>query len=102
MVKRLQLHDELVEILGTDNVYFQPPENVKLKYPCIVYKRSNPNTEYADNKVYTYKQGYDITVIYDDPDMSIGKDILMHFQYCKMGTTYTADNLYHDPLTLYY
>lgn len=32
------------------NVYFQPPESVKLLYPCIVYKRSAGDTRFADNK----------------------------------------------------
>ena len=34
----LNLHDEFIQILGTQNVYFQPPASTKLKYPCIIYK----------------------------------------------------------------
>ncbi len=39
----------LVSLLGSDNVYFQPPPTVKMQYPCIVYKRDYLNTEFADN-----------------------------------------------------
>ena len=30
------LHKILKEIIGNDNVYFQPPESAKLKYPRIL------------------------------------------------------------------
>ena len=102
MEKRLQLQQELEEILGTDNVYFQPPENVKLKYPCIVYKKAAPRTQHADDHVYTYTQRYDVTVIYDDPDMDISKRLVLHFPMCSLDRSYDADNLYHDAITLYY
>jgi hypothetical protein len=37
MAPRLQLQT-LLETL-TEHVYFQPPENLKVQYPCIVYQR---------------------------------------------------------------
>lgn len=102
MEKRLQLHEELVEILGTGNVYFQPPESVKLKYPCIIYHRKSPNITRADNSAYLVTQGYTLTVIYDDPDMDLGQQLVQHFPMCSLDNSYSADNLYHDILTLYY
>lgn len=102
MEKRLNLEDELAEILGTDNVYFQPPESVKLKYPCIIYAKAGIKGQQADNRNYILSQQYDITVIYRDPDEDISKRILEHFQRCSMGKTYKADGLYHDTLTIYY
>ena len=35
---RLILHDELITLLGSSNVYFQPPTSIKMNYPCIIYK----------------------------------------------------------------
>lgn len=102
MVKRLQLHDELEGILGTDKVYFQPPENVKLSYPCIVYKKAPPSTNNADNNTYTYTRCYELTAIYIDPDDDLGERIVKHFSMCKLGKSYTYENLHHDPITLYY
>ena len=52
------------------NVYFQPPESVKLSYPCIIYKRSAGDTRFADNKKYSYTAGYDVVVVETDPDRS--------------------------------
>ena len=36
------------------NVYFQPPENVKLIYPCIIYSRTRIDGTFANNDVYRY------------------------------------------------
>ena len=36
--RRNDLQKLLVEVLGSKNVYFQPPESVKMKYPAIVYQ----------------------------------------------------------------
>lgn len=102
MDKRLQLQSELEEILGTENVYFQPPESVKLDYPCIIYSKGTPDIKHADNKCYIFTQCYNVTVIYDDPDMEITKDLLGHFLMCSPGRSFSVDNLYHDTLTLYY
>ena len=41
MDSRPNLQAKLEEILGNKNVYFQPPESLKLNFPAIVYKRSN-------------------------------------------------------------
>lgn len=102
MEKRLQLENELAEILGTDNVVFQPSGSTRLKYPCILYEKAGFHTQQADNRNYKITQKYDITVIYKDPDESIARRILEHFEKCSHNRTYKADNLYHDSLTIYY
>ena len=63
--KRYLLHEELVAILGdgTRHVYFQPPENVKMTYPCIVYERHNINNIHANNGVYLQGCRYRVIVI---------------------------------------
>ena len=55
MNSRLKLHNILVEILGSGNVYFQPPESITLKYPCIIYGRVGIDAVHADNKLYKHK-----------------------------------------------
>lgn len=100
--KRLDLHAKLCDILGSKNVYFQPPESIRLVYPCIVYSRSNVRTRYANNKVYNDFDLYDITVIDKDPDSTIYKDILKSFQMCSFNRFFTSDNLNHNVLSLYY
>ena len=100
MNTRLELHKELCEILGSSNVYFQPPENLKLKYPCIVYHRSSGDTKYADNKPYTFRTRYMVTVIDPDPDSKIYEKVAM-LPLCYYDRYYAADNLNHDVLNIY-
>ena len=53
MPSRLNLQTTLETILGSRNVYFQPPESVKLKYPAIVYSRNDIMNQFADDGVYS-------------------------------------------------
>ena len=102
MGTRLELHEELVEVLGSRNVYYQPPETVQLKYPCIIYHKANPYDIRADDKRYLKINRYDLTVISKEADNSIADDLVEHFTYCSYDRAYRADNLYHDALELFY
>lgn len=101
MEHRLELHDYLIEKSGTPNVYFQPPENLRLIYPAVVYARNNVSTQYADNLPYKTTPGYSVIVIDEDPDSVIVKN-LMQLPCCRWNRHYAADNLNHDEFTLYY
>lgn len=98
---RIELHFKLVELLGSNNVYFQPPSTVKLSYPCIIYKRDTQSDHRADNRVYHMQRGYLVTVITADPDSNI-PDKMMTFQYSSFSTHFTADNLNHYVYSIYY
>lgn len=102
MGSRLELHEELCIILGTRYVYFQPPASVKMTYPCIRYSKGAPDIKRASNAIYKNTNRYEITVIDADPDSEIADKILAHFQMCSIDRRYTADNLHHTTLTLYY
>lgn len=52
MNSRIDLHEELRAILGSGFVYFQPPESVKMIYPCIVYALDLMDMKYADDRPY--------------------------------------------------
>ena len=65
---RVDLQSTLQEIMGDNKVYFQPPENVSMKYPCIRYSLSTGNTRFADNTSYTFDCRYEIILIDEDPD----------------------------------
>jgi hypothetical protein len=69
MGNRVQLQTLLEELIGSRNVYFQPPENVKLSYPCIIYSRGNiGKTQFADDIPYLHKTRYMVIVIDANPD----------------------------------
>lgn len=102
MAKRLELQAMFEEILGSRNVYFDPPESVKMKYDAIRYKLSGKDITRANNSAYRITNRYDGVVITTDPDTTIPDEMIRQFSMCSFGTPYTADNLHHYPFTIYY
>lgn len=101
MGKRLDLHAKLVAILGTRNVYFQPPANVNMVYPCIVYNRNKVITKFAGNLPYGQTKGYQLTVIDEDPD-SVTPDKIAQLPSCVFDRHFTTTNLNHDIYNIYF
>lgn len=102
MASRLELQAELEELLGSRNVYFQPPESLQMQYPCIRYNRSSGQTDFADNKPYLVNIEYTLIYIDRDPDSEMVKKIAMHFPMSRLDHHYTADGLNHDVFTIFY
>lgn len=102
MASRLELHEEFCEILESRNVYFQPPESLKMKYPCIRYTRSGVDKQNANDRLYKSINQYEGVVIDSDPDSRIPEILIGHFPMCSIGRGYTADGLNHTPFTMYY
>lgn len=100
MNSRLDLHDELLEFL--DKVYFQPPSNIQLQHPCIIYHKSPSFRRHGDDRIYIHQNVYQLTVIETDPDSTVGDDIEKYFQYCSITQRFTQDNLHHTVLRLYF
>jgi hypothetical protein len=82
-------------------VYFQPPENVTMSYPAIVYNRDFQYAAYADNALYSRKTRYQVTVIDRDPDSPI-PDLVAHLPLTRMVRHYTTANLNHDIYDVYF
>ena len=101
MGTRLQLQTLLEALLGSRNVYFQPPSTVKMKYPCIVYSLSDIDTKFADNIPYSNKRRYQLTAIDANPD-SVIPDKLALLPMCVFDRSYTADNLNHYVFNIYF
>ena len=101
MGSRLELQTLLEGILGSRNVYFQPPESVQMRYPAIVYSRDTVESIHANDNVYSLRHRYSVTVITDDPDSVLIEDI-SSLPLCRHDRYYTSDNLNHDVFTLYY
>lgn len=101
MKTRTELHTKLVELLGSTNVYYQPPESLKLEYPAIVYSKESITLTNADNSNYLKNRRYTITVIDKKPDNPV-IDRLLELPYCSYDRPYKSNNLNHDVLTLYF
>lgn len=102
MARRLELHEELCSILGTRNVYFQPPESVKLKYDCFVYHVADRDKIKADDTRYIGMTGYDVLYIHKDPDSTVPDVLQDSFVRIRHSRSFTSDNLHHDLFRIYY
>ncbi len=102
MAQRLELHALLKEALGSEkDVHFQPPENIKLKFPCILYNRDSVSVDFADNGPYRTKTRYQVIVVGAPPDSEVHVKI-MALPMCSYSRFYTADNLNHDVYNIYF
>lgn len=97
---RDDLHKVLVQILGSDNVYYHPPVNLKISYPAIVYEKTQYWQAYADNLGYARIPQYRATVISRLPDHPAierildlrGSDYVSHF---------VSEGLHHDIIDIF-
>lgn len=101
MATRIDLQNVLEELLGSRNVYYQPPESLKMNYPAIVYSRKTIDNSYANNSVYKQNYAYEITVIDKNPDSEIVNKV-SKLPTCRFDRHFKSDNLNHDVFTLYY
>lgn len=100
MGSRLELQSLLVDTFGNNNVYFNPPSNIKLSYPCIKYKRSGIDTKKANNVNYIKTNIYELIVVGSISDDILDK--LTDLPMCKFQRAYVVDSIQHVVLQLYY
>ena len=99
---RESLSDIFHHTLGIANVYFQPPSNMKIQYPCLVYKRVGWDETQADDQLYTAQPHYQLTWITKDPDSEMPLQLLKTFRMIRHASHFTSDYLYHDTFDLYF
>lgn len=95
------MQEEFCTLLGSKNVYYQPPASVNMKYPAIRYNLRGFDQDKANNSTYILKRSYEGVLIDRNPDSEFVEKLLQ-MQYCSLGKPYVVDNLYHFPFTLYY
>lgn len=94
-----QLQAKLEELCP--NVYFQPPPNVLMKYPAIVYHQDDEDVLYAGNLPYRRIPRWLVTVIDRKPDSDIPAKVA-DLPLCSFNRAYPADNLNHTVYQLYF
>jgi len=99
MAPRLQLHEKLKQL--TDHVYFQPPSNVEIQFPCILYARDSSYLEYAGNQPYIHAKRYQVTVIDRNPDSPLA-DRVEELPYCQFERSFPAGELNHWIFNLFF
>ena len=99
-MSRLDLHERLCTLIGSRNVYFQPPETLEMLFPCLIYSTNDLDTKWAGNRPYGIRKAYSIVYVDPDPDSDV-PDRLAELPLCRFNRFYTSDNLNHWAFTLY-
>lgn len=92
---RVDLHEYLKTI--SQNVYYQPPSTLVMKYPAIVYTKDKYIKLKAKHGVFT---SYKVTVIERNPDSNVPTKLLSNEKVHHLNS-YVYDGLYHDVFTIY-
>ena len=79
-------------------LYFQPPESVKLVYPCIIYHLRTLTSDYANDAPYRLTTGFDITYITRSPTSKVPTK-LAKLPCVGFDRYYVSDNLHHYAYT---
>jgi len=98
---RIAFRDYIQEQTGVQNLYFQPPESIKMEYPAIVYSINKVDNRFAENKNYLQFISYQLIVIDKDPDSDIFKKI-SRLPKCSFERSYTSDNLNHFVFNIFH
>lgn len=100
MRKWKQLYPMLDAVSDEVTVYYQPPEEIKLDYPAILFEKTGGEYSFANNKVNSKAAKFKVTVIYKDPNFEY-EESMSHIRYCSPDTSFRTEGLYHDVYTVY-
>ena len=94
--KRMNLHTVLTGLMDEKQVHYQPDENIKLNYPCMLYMFDKVIPTYANNSLYFQTYRFTITLISNDPTDSLFDTLNNLFVY---ENQFIADDLTHSVFT---
>ena len=98
---RTELQMVLESVLGSENVYFQPPPNIRMEYPAIVYNLEHDHVQYADDMGYVVYRRYHVSVIDRNPDSPIAER-MRKLRHCTFSNMFAVDGLNQFNFTLYF
>lgn len=98
---RQLLQQNLTLAVSPHKVYYQPPANLLMDYPCVVFKLSSDQPTFANNNRYGNKNRYTLTVI-DRSSESTLFDVIRKLPLITFSTHYVVENLHHYVFSLYF
>ena len=101
MRPRSEFNSILENVVGGKRVYYQPPVNIQMKYPAIVYDREYTKVDRADNGRHITTVRYNVQLITTDPDDPIIEKLL-DLPYSSQDRHYVSDRLHHYVFNIYY
>lgn len=99
---REELSKILRRIQGNDNIYFQPPETIKMEYDAIDYSISNKHIKRADNRAYLTYNKYTLICISHKKENPVVQKLIEELPMCSYDRGYAQNNLWYDVLTVYF
>ena len=102
MLKRVDIQEKFKFLLGSNNVYYQPPANLKMKYPAIVYSLDGLDVKRFDNTRLINKNCFSVTHIYRNESENLVETILKNFEYISFDNRSIVDGIYNDHYTIYW
>ena len=94
MLKRVDIQE--------NNVYYQPPANLKMKYPAIVYSLDGLDVKRFDNTRLINKNCFSVTHIYRNESENLVETMLKNFEYISFDNRSIVDGIYNDHYTIYW
>jgi hypothetical protein len=102
MLKRVDIQEKFKFLLGSNNVYYQPPANLKMKYPAIVYSLDGLDVKRFDNTRLINKNCFSVTHIYRNESENLVETMLKNFEYISFDNRSIVDGIYNDHYTIYW
>lgn len=72
-----------------------------MEYPCITYQRDYAVVQFADNKPYSRKKRYQVTIIDEDPNSEL-PELIADLPLSSYDRFFAVDNLNHDIYNIYF
>lgn len=99
--RRKILHKKLEAALAGTKVWFQPPSNISMTYPTVIYHMEGSNNTHADNSTYTKDVRYSVVVMDTNPDSTLWSSIMDAIPRSSLDNVMNVEGLYHWNITLY-
>lgn len=99
---RLFLHSLLQDTFPGVSIYYRPPGNILLNYPCIVYERRGFEPSFSNTSAYVVGNRYQVMFISRLPGYSNVKKMFDLQGQVIIGSndSYESDDLVHDVFTI--
>ena len=100
---RLFLHGLLQSAFPNTSIYYRPPGNILLEYPCIIYEKKAHEPAFANSYPYAIGVRYQVTLLSKLPGNSNTQVI---FGLANQGVividsdSYESDDVVHDVFTI--
>lgn len=99
--RRLEFSTVLRTILDSSNVYFQPPPDKQMVYPCMVYELQDVPIRHADNGAYTMHDQYQVTLISKEPNHPAIRQLLA-LPHSSFSRHFATSGLNHDVFVIHH